>query len=364
MGYLARAVATLIVKPIQGSDLGGPGERAQAMNSQINILFRRGMTSEGAAVMWDALVPYSARANLPRGGFSIPVNVLRLHPKNGGLGLLKPGEYSESVDQVKPLPTYKAGSKALEEVVPRNMSEDWIKYISQSVTRPFDAEALIEMAHAANVTDSLREKDKRLALLELEIELREWKEKQKWPVVHTSKFFMERFLSKPSSFAELERMLQLCVDGCLGKRNEKVKGPVRNINLAITMSPFKNLSAAGVSLKGKWVDVAYACIGMCPNLKVATDAFESFNSLLVNVGPDVTGLLLEGVNVGINIFEFKWHPILLSWINDFARERSAIVLIERRVRDVSIAKRVIQEEFDNAVRTLNKFEGMNEICKY
>ncbi|UUV42219.1 MAG: putative RNA dependent RNA polymerase [Hameenlinna totivirus 1] len=364
MGYLARAVATLIVKPIQGSDLGGPAERAQAMSSQINILYRRGFTMEGAAVMWDALVPYSARVMFPRGGFSIPVNVLKLHPKNGGLGLLRPGEYSVSEDTIKPMPTYKASSKVLERVVPKHMSEDWIKFVSQAVARPFDSEALIELAHASNVTDSLRDKDRMVSLMDLEVKLREWKAKQTWPVVHSGAFFMDKFFENTSSFPELERMLALCSNSMLGKRNEKVSGAIRSINLAITMSPFKNLTAAAVSLKGDWVDIARTCIGMCSHMRLAAEALEAFNCFLMNVGAPVTGLLMDGMNVGVNIFEFKWHPILLSWVNEFARERSAIVVMERRIRDVPVAKVVLQEGFDNAIRVLSKFDQMSEISKY
>lgn len=43
-GYLARAVGTLIMKPIQNTDVVSPAERANALNSQIIILLRRGFT--------------------------------------------------------------------------------------------------------------------------------------------------------------------------------------------------------------------------------------------------------------------------------------------------------------------------------
>ncbi|UUV42273.1 MAG: putative RNA dependent RNA polymerase [Ilomantsi totivirus 1] len=364
MGYLARAVASLIVKPIQSSDLGGPAERAQAINSQVNILHRRGLTAEGAEVLWRALVPYAAHVMFPRGGFSIPVNVLKLHPKNGGLGLLPPGHFSESVDKIRPLPSYLAKSKTLEAVVPKHMSEDWIKYVSKAVGRSFDAEALIEMVHASNVQDSLREKDKAESLASLEVELRIWKEKLNFPVVHTGSYYMDQFFKMESSFPDLEFRLNLCSGGFLGKRSEKRKGPIRTVNLAISLSPFKSLSSAGISLKGNWIDVAYACIGMCSHPRLAVEAFDCFNLMLRKVGPEVARFLLDGSNVGIGIFEFRWHPIMLSWVNEMARERAALDLIRDEIKLVPMAKRVVQDEFDNAIRVLNKYESMQEVCKY
>nr|UUV42560.1 MAG: RNA dependent RNA polymerase [Kuusamo totivirus 1] len=155
MGYIARAIATLIMKPIQSADISGPAERALAVNSQINIIFRRGFSKRGAQILWRAMVPYAAHVSLPKGGFSIPVNVLKLHPKQGGLGVLPPGELSSSKDFIEPVPTYQISGEALAMHVGRNMSEDWVKHVGEAVKDSFDSKALADSVHESNVSDSL-----------------------------------------------------------------------------------------------------------------------------------------------------------------------------------------------------------------
>lgn len=50
-GYVACAVATTIMKPVQGADVVSPAERATALNSQIMTLVRRGFNIEGASIL-------------------------------------------------------------------------------------------------------------------------------------------------------------------------------------------------------------------------------------------------------------------------------------------------------------------------
>lgn len=364
MGYLGRAVATLIMKPIQSAEINGPAERALSLSSQIQIIHRRGFTTRGADVLWKAVVPYAAHVNLPKGGFSIPVSVLRLHPKNGGLGLCPPGQYSHSVDVVPTLPTYQAVGDALAKCVPTNMSEDWIVTVSEKVRYSFDAEALASMVHKSNVTDSLRPQDKTAGLEVMEESLRKWKSRVSLPRVTCGLRLMEDFLSREAEFPVLERYLRDFEDGVMVKRNEKLGGVVKTINLAITLSPFKNISAASVSLKGDWVDIVRACLAMCSKPNVQAAAIASFNNMLSTVGAPVARAILDGQNIGVGFFEFKWHPVLLSWVSEMARERAALILMQNSVSEVSEARALVQSEFDNAIRALNKWKGMSEVSRY
>nr|UUV42534.1 MAG: RNA dependent RNA polymerase [Ilomantsi totivirus 2] len=364
MGYLARAVATLIMKPIQSAEINGPAERALALNSQINIIFRRGFTVEGADILWKAIVPYAAHVSLPKGGFSIPVSVLRLHPQNGGLGLCPPGQYSESVDLISILPTYQACGEGMAVSVPTNMSDDWIRTISGKVKFSFDAAALTDMVHKSNVTDSLRPKDKLIGLTTLEESLRDWKANLTLPRVVCSSRLMEEFLQVQAHVPVLERYLRDCTSGRMHKRNEKLGGVIRTINLAITLSPFKNISAASVSLKGDWASIVRACLAMCNRPAVQDNAIISFNQMMCTVGPAVSKLLLDGQNVGVGYFEFKWHPVILSWVAEMAKERAASILMQNRVVDVPKARKLVQKEFDDAMRVLNEWDGMREVSRY
>nr|UUV42459.1 MAG: RNA dependent RNA polymerase [Hameenlinna totivirus 2] len=364
MGYLSRAVATLIVKPIQSADINGPAERALALNSQINIIYRRGFTYEGARILWQAIIPYASRVNLPKGGFSIPLGVLKLHPKQGGLGLLPPGEMSSSPDFVKVVPTYQSYNTDLAAAVPFNMSDDWIKHISKTIKHNFDAESLRLMVHDSNVSDSLRPKDKRQGLIRMEVELRGWKDGLRSPKVESSVKLMDDFLNITANMAEEDRMCLALTLGYMRKKNEKNPGMLRCICLAISMCPYKNIPAASVSLKGEWQDIVRACIAMCPRTSVASKAIVSFNDLVKGVGIPVTQLLLDGQNLGVGMFEFKWHPIVLSWVRELSCERAALVLLDSGCASIVEAKDLVQSEFDKAVRVLNKYDGMSEVSRY
>nr|UUV42489.1 MAG: RNA dependent RNA polymerase [Hanko totivirus 3] len=364
MGYLARAVATIIMKPIQSTEITGPAERAIALGSQVSIIYRRGFTQSGSMILWDAIVPFAGHVQLPKGGFSLPVGVLSLHPAQGGLGVLPPGYYSQSKDWIHPVPTYQASCKSLAKHVKSNMSSDWVDYASEVIQASFDSMALKDMVHESNVMDSLRAKDKFEGLVALEKDLRRWKSSLKLPVVEKGTHLMDAFFDTPAYAAPCEAVFREISSGVWHKRSVKIKGMIRSINLAITLSPFKNIPAATIALKGDWVSVVKACLAMCSKVSVQGDAVVAFNTLLDHVGCDVAHLLIDGQNLGLGIFDFKWHPIVLSYVSELARERAAVVLVGRGVRNASVAKCAIQYEFNNTLRVLNNFPGFEAVSRY
>ncbi|ASA47459.1 RdRp [Aedes alboannulatus toti-like virus 1] len=364
VGYMARAIAALIIKPIQSSDVTGPAERAISLHGQICIISRRGFSPDSVGLLWRAMVPYGARVNLPRGGLTIPMSILYLHPSRGGLGLVPPGEMSDSKAAVKAVPTFEASSKALEEAVPCNMSRDWVVLVSERVQKEFDSKALLDMVHASNVTDSLRPIDKLWGLRALEDNLRKWKAGLVLPRVVCDKSIMDAFFSEAGFYPDLERAIEDLLSGKMTKKSQRRRGPASYINLAVSMSPFKSLPAAAVSMKGDWETIVRACISMCINDYIREVASYSVEELLKTVGVGVTRCLVEGQNVGLSNFEVFWHPIILSWVHDMAMERATLGLIVAGTQDVPQAKLYVQSEFDNAIRVLNKFKDMRELSKY
>nr|UUV42561.1 MAG: hypothetical protein [Kuusamo totivirus 1] len=175
---------------------------------------------------------------------------------------------------------------------------------------------------------------------------------------------MDVFLAEEKHITRLEILLRNCINGDMRKRNEKVGGSIRTICLAISLCPFKNISSARIAMKGEWVDVARACIGMCPRPTIQGTAILAFNNFVGLVGVPVTKLLMDGQNLGVGIFEFKWHPILLSLVSEMARERAGLVLADQRITEVHVAKRVIQQEFDDSIRVLTAFGEMEEMSRY
>nr|UUV42503.1 MAG: RNA dependent RNA polymerase [Hanko totivirus 6] len=364
MGYLARAIPTLIIKPIQSTDISGPVERAVAMNAQINLLRRRGFLEEACEIAWHALVPYEARVKFPKGCFSVPVWILNMLPRNGGLGLAPPGLLAGMSNTISPPPSVQMGSRILESVVPTNMSKDWISYISDRIRGVFDAPALLEMVHAANVTDSLRPKDKMECLAELEGLLREWKSKLS-PASFTvnSSNFVEK-LNTSGHNQGMEWMLERLLKGELSKHGDEERSLVALVHLGISLCPFKNLSAAAISLKGDWADVVRACLGMCPRPMVQYQASQAFEMMVQNVGVPVAKLLMEDVNIGSSYFECVWHPILLSWVVGKAKAQAEMVIVGNGVTSVDEARNVVHNEFDVAIGVLNKYVDLKNMSRY
>nr|UUV42289.1 MAG: putative RNA dependent RNA polymerase [Lestijarvi totivirus] len=364
MGYLSRAIPTLIVKPIQSTDISGPVERAIAMNSQVNLLFRRGFSFEGCVIAWKALVPYEARVTFPKGSFSIPFGVLRIHPRNGGLGLAPPMHLTRSKGLIKPPPTIQVSSVTLEQIVPMNMSKDWISYISDKIGCCFDSEALMKMVHASNVTDSLRPKDRLACLEELEEVLRQWKSKLVIPEFSCTVQNLKDQLDMGGFNQSISFLLNDLLAGVLPKHVKEDRGLISVIHLAINLCPFKNLSAASVSLKGEWVDIVRTCLGMCSKPAIQYKACMAFNLCLSNVGVPVTKLLMEGMNLGSSYYECYWHPVILSWITGKAVDTAEMRIIGDGVSNVEVARRIMFEEYVKAINVLYKYKEMRDMSRY
>lgn len=172
LGYMARDVATFIMKPIQGAEIFGPAERASALNSQVSILFRRGMLLDACKMLWDATVPFAASVSMLDGGFAVPKCILKKSFLDGGLDLGHPLTLAVRTIATAPLPTLLPESEELEAAVGSEMTDDWIRVISDKVKEAFDAPAVADCVHASNIKDSLRPEDRVVSLRALEKQLK------------------------------------------------------------------------------------------------------------------------------------------------------------------------------------------------
>uniref|UniRef100_A0A182SCS5 Uncharacterized protein n=1 Tax=Anopheles maculatus TaxID=74869 RepID=A0A182SCS5_9DIPT len=176
--YVLRAVATLLIKPIQSVLEMAPQNKATALNSQIHLLFRRGLSEDACKILWDALIPRALRIKMPGGGgVGIPVGVAVKDYLKGGLDLGPPMTMAFGGVATQPIPAPVPATQALEKAIPRHMTNDWVAEVSKSIGGAFDAPALAEALHAGNVADSLRPIDRMMSMRRLEKEIKEWKGK-------------------------------------------------------------------------------------------------------------------------------------------------------------------------------------------
>ncbi|QJD26158.1 polymerase [Schistocephalus solidus toti-like virus 2] len=318
-GYLMRSVATLVVKPVQSIQELAPHARATALNSLIQILYRRGLTREGCETLWWSIIPHALRLPLPeKSGVGIPLRVAMAPCSAGGLDLGPPSTVGLPQSRFPPLPALRTESHALEEAIPSNMSSDWISMVSRQV-RQFDATALKSALHAQNVTDSLRSKDRLKALRFYEKELKEWVSKIGAPSrgsqargelsdeILRSGRALETHLA-----AGQMRELEMLVDSDVS-RGRSDRGILGTIIAAVSASPFKDIASARLALKVKTLEATRACIALCPAEKLSTDASAWFESLIPTLGPEVTANTLGHLTPLGPSYEALLNPIVLSW---------------------------------------------------
>lgn len=324
-GYPMRAVATLLIKPIQSVQDLAPQNKATSLTSQINLLFRRGITVEACSILWWACVPHALKMRKPGGGgVSIPVGVAMKPFALGGLDLGPPLTIGQGNVPSQPLPAPTPHTTELEEAIGRHMSHDWIIQVSKRVKTRFDAEALEHSLHVANVTDSLRPEDRTKTMRNLEHELTKWRESLKERVGQADGSRTELLPTtvEPGSVLALAKRMVWVID-CFatnGEGNAVIPPIIGTINHAITQSPFRDISSAQRALKMSVLDSARHCLQLAGGTKSARLASAWVEHIADKLGVEVATSIIRGLRgVGIS-YEAYLHPIVLSMISQLGTD--------------------------------------------
>lgn len=336
-GYLMRGVATLIIKPIQSVDELAPQARGTSLNSQINLLYRRGLTKEACDILWWATIPHALRLKLPDGGgVGIPVWAASLPYTKGGLDLGPPNTIHIGGVEIPSLPAPVLHTAALELAVARNMSHDWVVEISKKVRKPFDAERVEKALHATNVSDSLRPVDRLQTMRLLEREMKLWREKVK--KIPSKKYGNRGLKENVASTTHLGGVLmqrkmewaEMFVRGeGLPKTNVSI---VDALVKGIGATPFRDLSSAKLGLHLNTIQAARAALALAPDSMAARAAGGWLTSLETMLGAEVTAAILEGTRGSGPSYESWLHPIVLSWVTKTATNWAIFDAIDRGTR--------------------------------
>lgn len=346
LGYMARAIGTFIMKPVQGSDIFGPAERASALNSQISILFRRGMTLSACNMLWDATVPYAASVQLASGGFHIPKGILRKSYLDGGLDIGPPMTMAIRTVATAPVPTLIPASAELEAAVPSHMTNDWIKCMSATIQEAFDAPSVAKSIHAANVKDSLRTEDRKMSLRVLERQLHTWKEKLISTEGFRSPTDFSLYIAGGNEHVYIQSTLQKFKGVMFRKTGFESRTPIDNLLTAIAQSPYRDISTAQRALGCSVLDAAKACVRLCPILPLTISANGLLVSLELYCSVPITARILQGVRQGGTTFECIWHPIIMSWLQKIALHLSIVDAMYYRINEIN--------EWDNLLTHWNQ----------
>ncbi|UUV42284.1 MAG: putative RNA dependent RNA polymerase [Joutseno totivirus] len=363
-GYIGRSIGTTIMKPIQGTEVTSPSERAVALNSQIMILKRRGMTDRGCELVWDAIVPYSARSKLPNGALTIPVSYLMKSYLDNGLDLGYPGTAAERSEPVAAIPIMQLGSKLLEEKIDRNMSKDWANILSRKVQSSLKYDDLVVALHRANVTDSLRTEDRMQCLRRLEKELRDWLKGNKFGTVIRNRALYEATMTGLGADSVFQLTLRELSANLYGKHSQRNNSMVGNILRAISSSPFKSLSNTMIATGLSTLRAAEVAIIANPNLTLSSNAMLALEVIRKRCSDEVAACCLDGVRAGATKYEAEFHPTVLSWV----QERALSVSIQKAI-DTGISGRdeliqLVANDFDCYVRSTREIGKLKQISFY
>lgn len=337
VGYVLRAVATLLIKPIQSVLEMAPQNKATALNSQIHLLFRRGLSAEACEILWDALIPRALRMKMPGGGgVGIPVGVAVKDYLKGGLDLGPPMTMAIGGVATQPIPAPVPATKALERAIPMHMTNDWVSEVSKSIGGAFDAPALAEALHAGNVADSLRPIDRMMSMRRLEKDIKEWKIK----VTSTSGEVMGKRVTLSLKGApdipakQVGERLNHTITCYMtsGAEAGKPVAIVDTLMAGIAASPLRDVASAKMALKLSTIEAARQCLKLASDRMVAQKASCWLESLVVAFGPEITSSILEGMRgVGLS-YEALLNPIVLSLISKRATDAAILSATNRTVR--------------------------------
>ncbi|UUV42206.1 MAG: putative RNA dependent RNA polymerase [Enontekio totivirus 2] len=363
-GYIGRSVGTTIMKPIQGTEVTSPSERAVALNSQVMILKRRGMTDLGCELIWEAIVPYSARSKLPSGALTIPVSYLTKSYLDNGLDLGYPGTAAARSNRVAPIPIMQLGSKLLEEKIDCNMSKDWVNILSRKVKTSLKYEDLVVALHRSNVTDSLRTEDRMQCIRKLEKGLRTWLKDSDFGSVTRNRAIYAETLKGNGADAVFKLALADLSANLYGKHTPRNQSMVGNILRAISSGPFKSLSNTMIATGLGTLKAAEVAIMANTNATLRCNAMQALEVIRRRCNDEVASCCLDGIRAGATKYEAEFHPTILSWI----QERSLGVSIQKAI-SIGITGRdelmdLVADDFDCHIRSAREIGKLKQISFY
>lgn len=135
-GYLHRALANFILRPLQNDSTQDPIAWAHTIQDGVATLSRRGLPQGLAQLVWTNCMNYWVKAkshSKDKQGVRIPRTIIELAPENGGLGCPLPGSIVLA-GGVYGFPELKHNPKQLAGV-PMHMTDDWIQHVSKHSTK-------------------------------------------------------------------------------------------------------------------------------------------------------------------------------------------------------------------------------------
>lgn len=166
-GYLSRAIANFILRPVQNDVALDPAAWAATLHDGVSTLLRRGLTAYAASALWRATLPYWTRIQAHPQDHS-PIQYpwwVIVNPRYmGGLSCPFPLG-SDVVGSIRnPAPSYQLQRPAWLSEMPQNMTRDWISQLSDKLPtshKSIHSQRIKESILANSYSEALRLVDHR-----------------------------------------------------------------------------------------------------------------------------------------------------------------------------------------------------------
>lgn len=368
MGYVARSIGTFLLRPLQGEDDISPDAKCTALNSQIMILSRRGLSNLATKIIWDATVRHATKSSLPSGDtFNLPLKAVYRNYLDGGLDLGPPGTMCPRSTKISPVPTIQYESPELFEAVARHTTNAWIKVVSEKYKDTIDAEALGDLLHKINTSDSLRPIDKQRCLSILHKQLHKWAItiREAPAITRSYAVFDNWFASKYDIDVILILTLKRQFDIIDVKRDQNVaRTRIETIIGAISSSPFKDIASAERALHLGKINSARVAIKCSKNTALAQEAILLLDAIERNTSKQVLSRVISGVRGIGGTYEYKLHPIIMSWMNKICLDKALTIALFSNVSKIDEWDDLLYHWQNMGVRCLLNDERILTISKY
>lgn len=369
-GFLARSLGTFITRPLQAERDVSPDARAIGINSQIMILYRRGLSLKACVMIWDAIMRHHLTSKIGEDNIvRIPSELAKTSALNNGLDIGYPMTMAPETNDKPKIPRLRLTSKKMEAEVPRHTSHAWVCLISEKFQKEMKAERFEMALHRSNLMGSLPGKEKVQCRVVFHEEFREWRDKIKEHEIEFNsqrsfKVFEDWYNSEEEDLRAKIAINEL-FDYC-GVKNDKTyqDSPFYTMHSAITVSPFKDVHHASTALGVDLLDAAYVCANMCKNDDRAAIAYHQLKYYENTLGRQVTNKILDGAKGVGSVFEAIFNPIPLSYLCKMAEKLAIDDAIANNLRDVKEWDRLLYYTQLRVMKTAIQDKRLVELSGY
>lgn len=322
-GYPMRAVATMLVRPVQSPEDLSPLNRATMITSQLNLLHRRGLKLDALQLIWTVMTKRATRFQVDAHWVTLPLSVLMKGTESGGINVGPPMSAPVASSLVPAPPSYRSGTTKLKTAVPANMSHDFITELSRKYPHPFQSGELETRCHDANLVGSMMLDEKRRDLQRHHRELEDWARVVRAMPVHSPESLARQHLDIGAMTLDpnMEKTYRDMLDSLFATANGFDVAEKNNFDAMMTclhVNIFKGLSNIKIAFNVDVLDAVEIAFSFCEASSLKEDAYALYLRLKQVFSDDMLRYIFNEDFINITHYEAILHPVILSWVKSEA----------------------------------------------